>query len=384
MNEKHHILAVDDEPFNLDILEELLEDTYQLSFAETGEECIAIANESPIDLILLDVGLPGISGLEVCKKLKANPSTQDIPIIFVSALTSAEERLNGFNAGGQDYINKPFNHDELKAKIQLLIDIRSKALELNKNVQYATGTAMAAMSSAGELGVVLHFLRESFLCKTLTELVHKALEALTQYGLSSSIQLRTNKENITIGHEENISEMEHELFKLVASSDCRIHSFGTRSIFNFDPVIILIKNMPVDDEALLGRHRDNIAILAEGIQARLQALLLQIEVDQKKTLLWHVIEKTEDALNKITQYHETQQNTQSELMDGLSARLEQTFHEMQKQDVLLSEEEENQLIEAVTSVIEPVTHLYEGGLELGNQLNLIMSEVKNTLETDAI
>ena len=123
MSEKHHILAVDDEPFNLDILKELLEETYDLSFATTGEECIALASQSTFDLILLDVGLPGISGLDVCKQLKADPSTQDIPIIFVSALTSTKERLEGFNADAQDYINKPFNQEELKAKIQLLVNI---------------------------------------------------------------------------------------------------------------------------------------------------------------------------------------------------------------------------------------------------------------------
>ncbi len=383
MSEKHRILAVDDEPFNLDIIKELLEDEYDLSFATTGEECISIATESPIDLILLDVGLPGISGLDVCRKLKSDPSTQEIPIIFVSALTSADERLKGFDAGGQDYINKPFYHDELKAKIQLLVEIQSKVSDLNKNVQYATGTAMAAMSSAGELGVVLHFLRESFLCKSLSALTQTALDALSQYGLSSTIQLRTNKENFTVGHEGKIPDIEYELFELVASSNCRIHSFGTRSIFNFNPVIILIKNMPTDDNALLGRHRDNIAILAEGIQARLEALLLQIEVDQKKALLWHVIEKTEDALDKITQYHETQQLTQSELMDGLSEKMDAAFHELQNMDVHLSEEEEELLLDATRSVIHPVTTLYEGGLELGGQLNSIMSEIKNALESDS-
>jgi len=379
MNEKHHILAVDDEPFNLDILKELLEDEYELTFATTGEECLSLARQSPFDLILLDVSLPGISGVDVCRELKADASIQETPIIFVSALTSTKDRLTGFDAGGQDYINKPFNQDELKAKIQLSVNIKSKILDLNKNVQYATGTAMAAMSSAGELGVVLHFLRESFLCKSLATLTSKALNALEQYGLSSTIQLRTSKENLTIGHDKKIPEIEHELFELVASSDCRIHSFGTRSIFNFDPVIILVKNMPTDDEALMGRHRDNIAILAEGIQARLEALLLQIEVDHKKELLWHVIEKTESALNKITQYHEMQQLAQSELMDGLADKMEETFQELQSNDIHLSEEEEEQLIKATQSVIEPITKLYEDGLELGEQLNTIMTDIKGTL-----
>ncbi len=379
MNEKHHILAVDDEPLNLDILKELLEEEYDLSFATTGEECITLTNNTSFDLILLDVGLPGLSGLDVCKKLKEDTSTQEIPIIFVSALTSTKERLAGFNAGGQDYINKPFNKNELKAKIQLSVEIKSKILDLNKNVQYATGTAMIAMSSAGELGVVLHFLRESFLCKTLAELIAKALDALEQYGLSSTIQLRTKKENITIGHDAKMPKLEYELFELVASSDCRIHSFGTRSIFNFNPVIILVKNMPTDDEALMGRHRDNIAILAEGIQARLGALLLQIEVAHKKELLWHVIEKTEGALKKITQYHERQQLAQSELMDGLSDKMEETFQEMQNSGIYLREEEEEQLIKATQSVIEPITKLYQDGLELGDQLNSIMTDIKGTL-----
>jgi len=379
MSEKHHILAVDDEPINLDILKELLEETYDLSYATTGEECIALASQTTFDLVLLDVGLPGISGLDACRQLKADPSTQDLPIIFVSALTSTKERLNGFNAGAQDYINKPFNQEELKAKIQLLVDIRSKVLDLNKNVQYATGTAMAAMSSAGELGVVLHFLRESFLCKTLTSLTGKALEALEQYGLSSTIQLRTQKKNLTIGHDKQVPDIEHELFELVASSDCRIHSFGTRSIFNFNPVIILVKNMPMDDEALQGRHRDNIAILAEGIQARLEALLLQIEVDHKKTLLWQVIEQTESALKKVTQHHEKQQQTQSELMDGLSETMEASFQNLVNQNIHLSGEEEEQLLEAAKTILEPTTALYESSLGLGDEINAIMLDVRKAL-----
>ncbi len=382
MNEKRHILAVDDEPFNLDILQELLEEDYDLSFATTGEECISLARKSSFDLILLDVSLPGMSGLDVCRKLKKDASTQEIPIIFVSALTSTKERLEGFNAGGQDYINKPFNQDELKAKIQLLVNIKSKVLDLNKNIQYATGTAMTAMSSAGELGVILHFLRESFRCRTLAALTEKALEALKHYGLSSTIQLRTKNENITIGHEEKIPEIERELFELVISSDCRIHSFGTRSLFNYDPVVILVKNMPTDDEALMGRHRDNIAILSEGIQARLEALLLQIEVDHKKALLWQAIEQTENALKQITQHHEIQQQTQSQLMDGMSERMEEVFQSLESNAVHLTGEEEEQLITAVKTILEPVTALYEGGLGLSNQINTIMSNVKNVLENN--
>ena len=105
---EHIILAVDDEPFNLEIIEEILEDDYQLHFASSGPECLSVVEGIAPEVILLDVSMPDMDGYEVCRQLKSNPATADIMVMFVSARGTIEERIEGYNVGAEDYIVKPF------------------------------------------------------------------------------------------------------------------------------------------------------------------------------------------------------------------------------------------------------------------------------------
>ena len=112
------ILAVDDNDVNLTILKLLLEEEFHVVTATNGEETLAAADEHEPAMILLDVNLPDIDGFEVCRRLRANPQHATRKILFVSAKALSAERQAGFDAGGDDYITKPFNHDELLAKVR--------------------------------------------------------------------------------------------------------------------------------------------------------------------------------------------------------------------------------------------------------------------------
>src|SRR5271155_4706400 len=101
------ILAVDDEPNNLQVLRQILRDRYQLIFAPSGEKALAAATMHLPDLVLLDIMMPDMSGYEVCEKLKADPTTNEIPVIFVTAMSEVEDEARGFDAGAVDYIQKP-------------------------------------------------------------------------------------------------------------------------------------------------------------------------------------------------------------------------------------------------------------------------------------
>ena len=115
------ILAVDDEPFNLEIIEEILEELdFELKMVNSGPECLAVVEEFDPQVILLDVSMPQMSGYEVCRKLKENPNTANIIVMFVSARGTVEERMEGYSVGAEDYIVKPFWHEELKLKLQHL------------------------------------------------------------------------------------------------------------------------------------------------------------------------------------------------------------------------------------------------------------------------
>ena len=113
------ILIVDDSPDNLSLLSGLLKDEYRLKVANNGEKAIKIAQaESKPDLILLDIMMPGLSGYEVCETLKADTSTSHIPIIFLTAMTGAEDEKKGLEVGGADYITKPISPPIVLARVK--------------------------------------------------------------------------------------------------------------------------------------------------------------------------------------------------------------------------------------------------------------------------
>ena len=105
---KSHILIVDDNPTNVDVLLNYLDNAgYEVSVAEDGEDALEQSQYAPPDLILLDILMPGIDGFETCCRLKDNPKTADIPVIFVTALSNAGDEEKGFEVGAIDYLTKP-------------------------------------------------------------------------------------------------------------------------------------------------------------------------------------------------------------------------------------------------------------------------------------
>ena len=115
------ILVVDDDQTNLKFLREILEDDFTLLAVSTGERALEEMEEFTPEIILLDVMLPGINGYEVCKKIRLNGKLSDIGVILISAKAMLNERQKGYAAGADDYITKPFDHEELLEKVNLLL-----------------------------------------------------------------------------------------------------------------------------------------------------------------------------------------------------------------------------------------------------------------------
>jgi DNA-binding response OmpR family regulator len=119
------ILIVDDTPANLGVLVETLGAAgYQLMVAEDGEEALAQTARTQPDLILLDVMMPGLDGFETCRRLKAQPATRDVPILFMTALNESADKVRAFSAGGVDYLTKPIEHEEALARVRTHLALR--------------------------------------------------------------------------------------------------------------------------------------------------------------------------------------------------------------------------------------------------------------------
>ncbi|MBD1838303.1 response regulator [Coleofasciculus sp. FACHB-64] len=135
-SDREIVLVVDDNPTNLELLYNALGSSgYEVLVEMDGFSGIEQAKNYPPDLILLDVQMPGIDGFETCRKLQLDPSTKNIPVIFMTALTDTTDKVKGLHLGAVDYITKPFRHEEALARIQTHLKIRRLSLELEQQKQ---------------------------------------------------------------------------------------------------------------------------------------------------------------------------------------------------------------------------------------------------------
>ncbi len=281
MAEELLVFVVDDDPIILDLLATVLGESSRVETFSSGRECLERTAMQTPDLFLLDVSMPELDGYALCRQLKADWSTQDVPVLFLSASDDVETRLACYEAGGDDFIRKPFNPDELLSKLEVSRRLLADKRALREQAGYAQRTAMSAMASMGELGVVLQFLSRSFACRTLEELARGLLEAIGQYGLHGAVQLRLDGQVLSLSPNGHDLPLEVSVLNHVRDAG-RIFQFRSRCVFNYGEVTLLINDMPLDDAERCGRIRDNAALLAEGAEARRQALAAESLAQQRR------------------------------------------------------------------------------------------------------
>ena len=157
---QHVILIIDDQPANLSVLANYLEQRgFEVLISRNGENGIEKVHFAMPDLILLDVSLPGIDGYEACRRLKADPETAHIPVIFITVYTDTEHKVQGFEAGGLDYITKPFQEQEIFARVMTHLRLRELTEQLEAKVRERTD----------ELEIANQRLQEEIIERTIAE-----------------------------------------------------------------------------------------------------------------------------------------------------------------------------------------------------------------------
>ncbi len=144
-NRDFRILIVDDVPKNIQVLAAILkQEGYNIGFATDGKTALEHSVTTPYDIILLDIMLPDTDGFEICRRLKKNPETKDIPVIFITARDSAKDKIKGFEQGAVDFITKPFDSVEVLARVRNHLALRSYALKLEMMVEERTSQLLHA------------------------------------------------------------------------------------------------------------------------------------------------------------------------------------------------------------------------------------------------
>ena len=275
------VFAVDDDQLILDVLAGTLADVCDLETFVSAEACLSRLVDAKPDLFLLDVSMPVMDGYALCRHLKGDWETQDIPVVFVSASDNSDTRLLCYEAGGDDFIQKPFSPVELEGKLKAAGRILEEKKALREQAGYAQRTAMAAMVSMGELGVVLQFLSKSFACNTVDDLARAMIDAMGQYDLQAAVQMRLGNDVLSLSQNGRDVPLEVSVLNHVRDSG-RIFQFKSRCVFNYGRVTLMVNNMPLDDAERCGRIRDNGALLAEGAEARLKAIEAEMLATQRR------------------------------------------------------------------------------------------------------
>jgi len=183
------IFVVDDDALlRMVIMDQLDGHGYDLHEFDNGQACLAAMDLKP-NLILLDIEMPGQNGLDVCREIRAN-DYDDVQVMFVSAHEDLETLLAAFDAGGNDFIPKSAKKDVLQRKVAIAIEAEQQKKQLRQQLSYAQKTAFTAMSSLGETGLVLQFLRSAFQCLSLAELGKLLTDTLCQFGINGLVRLK--------------------------------------------------------------------------------------------------------------------------------------------------------------------------------------------------
>jgi DNA-binding response OmpR family regulator len=374
MSENYKILIVDDEPLNFDLMKLALKDAFDLSYVESGEECLRFVKEHNPDIILLDIQMPGMDGYETCRALKTEQATNNLPVIFVSGLDSIEERLAGYDAGGDDYIIKPFQAQELLSKVRIALSNKTEKERLQQDASTAMDTAMQAITSTGELGIVLSFLSTSFNCDDYQSIADEAANSMSNYGLRTTVQVRIGRNVYESDSSGVIRPLETALLTKLKDQG-RIYDFDARSIFNFDHISVLVKNMPLDEPDKYGRFKDNLALLVEGAEARIRTIIAEKNVTVQKQALMRMIERTQSALEVINAKHQDHKIKNTHIMETLLNDVEDSFISLG-----LTEEQEEAFLSMVNDATNKTIALFDEGLEVDDQLNGLMEELNKVID----
>ena len=148
------ILVVDDTESNLDMVLAILQD-YDLIPSTSGEDALELLKEEKVDLVLLDILMPGLDGYDVCKRIKSAPETQDIPVIFITAKTNEQSIEKAYELGGADYVTKPFKPKELLARVKVQLKLQDVIRELDFLANHDTMTGLLNRRKFFEIGDAL-------------------------------------------------------------------------------------------------------------------------------------------------------------------------------------------------------------------------------------
>jgi len=375
MSGKIDILAIDDDKFIHKMIARALDsDDIVIRFAVNGEAGIEMASESIPDIILLDVEMPGINGYETCERLRASEATCNIPIVFLSSRSSLRERMQGYEAGGDDYLVKPFETENLKARVNILIRYQQERLRLEEQYKFAQKTAVEAMTGTSELGLAMQFLEKSISFNSVEELLNGLFDSTNRLELDCCAMVQTKQGFTWFTSQQVISPIEKDLLEM-SDREQRFLDFGQRTIVNYPLVSMLVRKMPLDNIERYGRIKDLLPILLSAVNVKLGALETRFSLNQQSQ---HMLEAFKGIRANLYFMGKTIVDSRDQGKDILNALVQELHVDLLGMG--LEQDQEDYLIDRIDSVLDEVMEKLDAGAEISSVLNFILNNLKSLVE----
>ena len=371
MESAFKVCVVDDDPAVRDIICAMLDPDYPVEAFESAEACQAALTDTLPDLLLLDINLPGMNGYTFCQQIKSDGRLRKMPVIFVSGHDSPEERIAGYDAGGEDFIVKPFEPEELLRKVKVAQQIVQNQRTLAEQVEESEHLSSLVLASMDETGILLQFMSKLIAMNSAQEICAGGLELLRRYRLEGVVQTRLDGETLTMSASGTNLPLEASVIEHVRNQG-RIFEFSRRSVHNFERVTLMINNLPLDDPEYCGRLRDHLSVAAQGIDSRLKALSDEIRSRRAEQGIQLALENVGKTIIDLHEAHKVNAEASSSLIVGLQESLLNSFYKLG-----LTDNQEKFLQNMVGDFMTRMVELLDRGLQTQDSLRRLSDQLSD-------
>jgi len=319
--------------------------------------------------------MPGMTGYEVCTELRKHTKSAILPIIFVSAMDNVEERLAGFEAGGNEYVTKPIDPELLVSKIDDCLSHQNEFKQAKESANDAMKVAMEAMTSSSELGQIIEFVKSSQNVTSLEGIGERFCEIAQGFGLSSAAVIYGNPTHYINCTKDS---MEARVLTKFQNSKDSIVSIGVRTMVRSNSMGLLINDMPIDDDSRYGRLKDHLMVLSSICDGRLLTIKKSLSLtDQRIDVLSRIIKMTEEQVKVLTHKLAEHDSTTRSVMLDMITELEAKLFSLG-----LDEDQEEQLMSLAYEASEKLDKLKGGVDELEQELGTVLEGLYEVLNSN--
>lgn len=356
--------------------EQVLGQDFSVRTFADGISCVSLLSEKPPAILLLATNLEDAPAIELCRDIRGDDQLHDTHVIILLGTDASQEQIEEAHAAGCDEaLTHPVDLANLRRQLRTTHRLTSERSSFRQQANYAQKVAMTAMTSMGELGVVLQFLSKCFSCGSAREVALEVISSLGQYGLSGAVQIRGGQEILiesTPGG--NSAEDSAVIGKLHGIG--RIFEFKTRMVINYEHASILMNDVP-DDNEQRGRIRDNVAMLAEGAHARIASLLVEQDNKRKQSGIRFALGEILEMTAELRDQQCIRQNQGQSAVNSVILSFETAFIRFG-----LRPEQESELINLLVDLRHEVAGIGLSAEEVDRKLQRVVRSLQSIAEEE--